>query len=238
MKTLTSKEKRKMTRAEIILQIIIFSLGFFYAIVYYVRLPVPVLGTGNLQSAADQLFTYLTAILTGAFAIGIINLTRAHANNVKNRRPIWKYSVILLASMYFMAVASIIASPFSLDPQSTVIPKGVYAVFFSIWQFLYYNVLVSINATLFSLLAFFIASAAYRAFKARSLETSILLAAGLLVIIGQAPISNLIWPGFGTIRDWIMAFPNTAGQRGILIGAALGILAFSVRRLIRYPWGR
>ena len=234
MKIVASKEKRKMTRTEIILQVIIFSLGFFYAFVYYVRVP----GVGNLQSAADQLFTYLTSILTAGFAIGIINLTRAHANNVKNRRPIWKYSLILLASMYFMAVASMIASPFSLDPQSTVIPKGVYAVFFPIWQFLYYNILVSINATLFSLLAFFIASAAYRAFKARSLETSILLAAGLLVIIGQAPISNLIWPGFGAIRDWIMAFPNTAGQRGILIGAALGILAFSVRRLIRYPWGR
>ncbi len=223
-----------MTRAEIILQIIIFSLGFFYAFVYYVRVP----EVGNLQSAADQLFTYLTAVLTATFAIGIINLTRAHVNNVKNRRPIWKYSLVLLVAMYFMAVASIIASPFSLDPQSIVIPKTVYAVVFPVWQFLYYNILVSINATLFSLLAFFIVSAAYRAFKARSLETSILLAAGLLVIIGQAPIFNLIWPGFATIRDWILAFPNTAGQRGILIGAALGILAFSVRRLIRYPWGR
>lgn len=230
---MASKEKRKMTKAEIILQVIIFSLGFFYAFVYYVRVP----GVA-LQSAADQLFTYLTSILTAAFAIGIINLTRVHANNVKGKRPIWKYSLILLVSMYFMAIASVIASPFSLDPQSSVIPSAVYAVFFPIWQFLYYDILVSINATLFSILAFFIASAAYRAFKARSLETSILLAAGLLVMIGQTPISNLVWPGFADMRDWIMAFPNTAGQRGILIGTALGILAFSVRRLIRYPWGR
>lgn len=230
---MTGKEKQKMTRAEMLLQVVIFLLGFFYAFVYYVRVPgVP------LQAAADQLFTYLTAVLTAAFAVGIINLTRVHVNNVKNRRPIWKYSVILLASMYFMAVASIVASPFSIDPQSVVIPQAVYAFFFPVWEFLYYNVLVSINATLFSLLAFFIASAAYRAFKARSLEASILLVAGLLVILGQAPISSLIWPGFGDIRDWIMAFPNTAGQRGIIIGAALGILVFSVRRLVRYPWGR
>lgn len=230
----SDKEKRKMTKVELILQIIIFSMGFFYAFVYYIRIP----AAGNLQSVADQLFTYLTSILTATFAVGMINLTRAHVNNVKNKRPIWRYSVILLVSMYVMAVASVIASPFSLDPKSAVIPQSVYAVFYPFWQFLYYNILVSINATLFSLLAFFIASAAYRAFKARSLETSILLAAGLLVIIGQAPISNLVWPGFSAIRDWIMAYPNTAGQRGILIGSALGILAFSVRRLIRYPWGR
>jgi hypothetical protein len=184
------------------------------------------------------LFTYLTSILTASFAIGIINLTRAHVSNVRKRRPVWKYSLVLLATMYFMALASIIASHFSLDPQSKVIPKSVFAFFSPIWQFLYYNILVSINATLFSLLAFFIASAAYRAFKARSLETSIMLAAGLLVIIGQAPISSLVWPGFGAIRDWIMTYPNTAGQRGILIGAALGILAFSVRRLVKYPWSR
>jgi hypothetical protein len=231
---MADKESQRMTRVEMILQVIIFSLGFFYAIVYYIRAP----EIGNLQSVSDQLFTYLSAILTATFAIGIINITRTHLTYVRNRRPIWKYSLVLLGSMYFMAVASMIASPFSLDPQSTVIPKSVYAVFSPIWQFLYYNILVSINATLFSLLAFFIASAAYRAFKARSLETSIMLAAGLLVIIGQAPISSSVWPGFGAIRDWIMAYPNTAGQRGILIGTALGVLAFSVRRLLKYPWSR
>jgi hypothetical protein len=57
-------------------------------------------------------------------------------------------------------------------------------------------------------------------------------------VLGQAPIMDLVSPSFSAIRSWILLFPNTAGQRGILIGAALGILAFSVRRLIRYPWGR
>jgi len=66
------------------------------------------------------------------------------------------------------------------------------------------------------------------------MESTILLIAGLLVIIGEAPISDLIWPGFSAIQNWIMLVPNTAGQRGILIGAALSIVAFSVRRMIRY----
>jgi len=222
-----------MTRQELALQVIIFSLGFFYAIVYYIAAP----GIINLQAVSDQLLAYITAVLTAAFAIGVINLTRVHVNNIKRKRATWKYSVILLISLYSMAIFSIIASPFALDPTATVIPARVIDFSTPIWEFLYYKILVNINSSIFSLLAFFIASAAYRAFKARSLESTILLVAGLLVVLGQTPLVDLVWPGFSLIRDWILAYPNTAGQRGILIGAALGILAFSVRRLFRYPWG-
>ncbi len=228
-----SSDKKKMTRGDLGLQVIIFSLGFFYAIVYYVAVP----GIVDLQAVSDQLLAYLTAMLTAAFAIGVINLTRVHVNNIKRKRATWRYSIILLVSLYAMAIFSMIASPYALDPQAAVIPASVIAFSTPIWEFLYYKILVNINSSIFSLLAFFIASAAYRAFKARSLESTILLAAGLLVVLGQAPIADLVWPGFGVIRDWILAFPNTAGQRGILIGAALGILVFSVRRLFRYPWG-
>jgi hypothetical protein len=229
-----ASKKQKMTREELILQIIIFGLGFFFAFVYYVRVSQPV----DLQAVSDQLFAYLTAMLTVAFAIGIINLTRVHWNNIKRKRPAWKFSVILIVCLYGMAVVSMISSPFAIDPQATVIPSGVINFFNPLFDFLYYKVLVTVNSSIFSLLAFFIASAAYRAFKARSLESTILLLAGLLVVIGQAPVADVAWPGFVVIRDWILAYPNTAGQRGILIGAALGILAFSVRRMIRYPWGR
>ncbi len=227
-----SSDKKKMTHGELGLQIIIFCLGFFYAIVYYIAVP----GIVNLQAVSDQLLAYITAVLTAAFAIGVINLTRVHWINIKRKRATWRYSVILLLCLYSMLVVSVIASPFALDPNSVVIPASVIAFSTPIYNFLYYKILVNINSSIFSLLAFFIASAAYRAFKVRSLESTILLVAGLLVILGQAPISDLIWPGFSVIRDWILAFPNTAGQRGILIGAALGIVVFSVRRLIRYPW--
>ena len=227
-----SSDKMKMTRGELGIQAIIFSLGFFYAIIYYIAVP----GVVDLQAVSDQLLAYITAVLTAAFAIGVINLTRVHWINIKRKRATWKYSIILLISLYGMAFFSVIASPFALDPNAVVIPASVIQFSTPIWEFLYYKILVNINSSIFSLLAFFIASAAYRAFKAKTLESTILLVAGVLVILGQAPIADLIWPGFSLIRDWILAFPNTAGQRGILIGAALGIVVFSVRRLIRYPW--
>ncbi len=227
-----ASDKKKMTRGEFGLQIIIFVLGFFYAIVYYVAVP----GTVDLQAVSDNLLSYITAVLTAAFAIGVINLTRVHMNNIKQKRGAWKYSVLLIICLYSMAIFSVIASPFALDPRATIIPGSVIAFVTPIWEFLYYKILVNINSSIFSLLAFFIASAAYRAFKARSVESTILLIAGLLVVLGQAPVGDLIWPGFGAIRDWILAIPNTAGQRGIIIGTALGIVVFSIRKLFRYPW--
>jgi len=222
----------KMTRWEFVLQIIIFCVGFLFAVSYYVIFPEPI----NLQSAANGLLSYLTAMLTVAFAIGVINLTRIHLRNVKLKRTDWKFSLILLLSLYSMIVLSILSSPFAIDPQGVVIPISIIQAAAPFWSFLYYNVLVSIDTSVFALLAFFVASAAYRAFKIRSVESTILLVIGLFVIIGQAPVSNTIWPGFSAILNWIMTVPNTAGQRGILIGSAVGILAFSIRRMLRYSW--
>jgi len=222
--------KPKMTPYEILLQIIIFSTGFFYVFTYYVKVSAPV----DLQAIADNSLAYLTAMIITAFAIGIINLTRIHYRNIKLKRPDWKFSVALIGSLYGMAIFSMISSPFQLDPQAIVIPAGLINFIQPIWGFLYYNVMISINTSIFSLLAFFIASAAFRAFKVRTLESTILLTAGLLVIIGEAPIADLMWPGFSAIQNWIMLIPNTAGQRGILIGAALSIIAFSARRMIKY----
>jgi len=227
-----SEPKKGMTRSELVLQIIVFGLGFFYAGVYYVSATPAI----DLQAISDQLLTYITAVLTAGFAIGVINLIRVHTTNIKRRRATWRYSVLLLVSLAAMAIFSVIASPYALDPTGAVIPTSLIAFSTPIWEFLYYKILVNINSTIFSLLAFFIASAAYRAFKARSLESTLLLVAGLLVMLGQAPITSLIWPGFAAIRTWLLTVPNTAGQRGVLIGIALGILVFSVRRLFRYPW--
>ena len=94
---------------------------------------------------------------------------------------------------------------------------------------LYDYVLVALQGTVFSLLAFFVASAAYRAFRARSLEATILLSAAVIVMAGRVPLGEYLLPGIGLISDWIMNVPNTAAQRGILIGVSLGGIAISIK---------
>jgi hypothetical protein len=95
------------------------------------------------------------------------------------------------------------------------------------WE--YQWLFVPMQATMFATLAFFIASAAFRAFRARTWEALALLLAGLIVMIGRVPIGEFISPHLSTFSDWILNNPNMAGYRGILLGVALAQIAISVR---------
>ena len=63
----------------------------------------------------------------------------------------------------------------------------------------------------------------------RSLEATILLGAAVVVMAGRVPLGEYLLPGIGQLSDWIMSVPNTAAQRGILIGVSLGGIAISIK---------
>jgi hypothetical protein len=56
-----------------------------------------------------------------------------------------------------------------------------------------------------------------------------LLVAAILVMWGRVPLGEHLIPGVGYIAEWIMNVPNTAAQRGILIGVSLGGIATSIK---------
>ena len=83
---------------------------------------------------------------------------------------------------------------------------------------------------MFSLLAFYIASAAFRAFRARSFEALLLLMAGAIVMLGQVPLGDtLTFDLASRWQDFLMKYINAAGQRAIIMGAAFGTLATGLR---------
>ncbi|MAF09019.1 hypothetical protein CMK11_01085 [Candidatus Poribacteria bacterium] len=106
------------------------------------------------------------------------------------------------------------------------------------WLFKY--VQTPLDATMFSLLAFFIASAAFRAFRARNLEATLMLVAACAVILGLTPPFVHAWntlapamPGFPTaLKDWILDVPNMASRRAIVLGIGLGAIAQSFRIIL------
>jgi hypothetical protein len=101
-----------------------------------------------------------------------------------------------------------------------------------VYTWLYEHVFSPANATMFALLAFFIASAAFRAFRARNAEAALLLAASILVMVGRVPIGRSLSEVFPQISEWIVEIPNNAGRRAIIIGAALGGIATSLRVIL------
>ena len=103
-----------------------------------------------------------------------------------------------------------------------------------------------LHSTIFALLAFFLASAAFRAFRARNVEATILLIAAGLVMVGRVPILEFLAVPFpplhpaaaagsqslGKVTEWIMDVPNGAAQSGIIIGAALGAASMAIRVIL------
>jgi hypothetical protein len=154
---------------------------------------------------------------------------------ISRRDRDWPYRLVLVAGMLVtMAVGFFVDGP-RFQSQGTS----------SIW--IYNNLFSPMNATLYSLLAFFIASAAFRAFRIRTFEAGLLAAAALIVMLGRVPLGDFLlrpltdhagWPAWlrseplGTVQQWIMDVPQNAAKRAVLIGAAMGVMATGLRVIL------
>ena len=120
------------------------------------------------------------------------------------------------------------------------VPVSIKSVPMFDWFYSY--IFMPLSATTFSLLAFYIMSAAYRAVRVKSWEAGLLLAASIIVLLGQVPVDQLPFIGkyiacgkiagmssFEYLKGIILDYPNTAAKRGIIIGIALGGLATSIK---------
>lgn len=163
-------------------------------------------------------------LVIGPFALvlAIATLIQTHWTRIRRRSEYWQYSFLVFIGLIVMLGVGI---------------RGQQGSVF-VWLFEY--VQVPMDATMFSLLAFFIASAAYRAFRARTLEATLLLGAALIVMIGNVPIGDVIWNTVMPFRDnlpsdarqWILDNPNLSARRGIILGISLGVISQSIRIIL------
>lgn len=170
-------------------------------------------GIARFSSAVQNMALVIAAFALGVGAIGLLQL---HAKRITRRDAQTPYSIALLASMLAMVFFGlIIGTPASPS-----------------YRFLFDNVLNSLNSTFFAILCYYIGSAAYRAFTIRNVEAAIMMAASVLVMLGNIPLGSVIWAGFPAVGNWIMVVPNTAAMRGILLGGSLGFIGTSLRILL------
>lgn len=168
----------------------------------------------NLPAILDNWQLLITA---GAFMMGSIGLTKLHIGNIVRRRENWFYSVVLLVSLWGFFILGLIETS-----------DG------AIYQRIYNSVFVQLDSTMFALLAFYMASAAYRAFRIKNVESGILLVTGALVMLGNVPIGEVIWSALPSIKTWIMNVPNSAVQRGLQVCIRLGSLAVALRVVLGF----
>ncbi len=100
------------------------------------------------------------------------------------------------------------------------------------FMWVFENVQVPMQATVFALLAFFVASASFRGFRARSSQATILLLSALIMLISRSSIGDYIWQGIPDAAEWVRNYPSMSARRAILIGIGLGSLTTSLRVII------
>lgn len=200
--------------------LITFVIGFIVILDFFFFSP----GTAEHDSV-NLLKATVDVIIAPAALIGVVTLARHHGRNIAKRGRGWTFSVITILALTFYGLIGIYSAVSTTEYSNLVLPNPAFS-----WY--YDNVYAALDASIFSLLAFFISSAAYRAFKMRTAEAAVLLTVGSLVMLGRAPIGGAIWEGFTTIQSWLMNVPNVAGFRGILIGVAIGAISLAIRQLI------
>ena len=171
----------------------------------------------RLVEVLEMLTNWGMIVGTFALVLGLSSLLRSHVDKIRQRRPAYGYSFLTLISFVLMLVLGLIWGPEKRSPFN--------------WLFTW--VQVPLDSTVFSLLAFFMASAAYRSFRARSTEATILLIAAVIVILGRIPLSGQFTHGhLPHITEWLMIYPGVGAKRGIIFGVALGGIATSLRIIL------
>jgi hypothetical protein len=167
----------------------------------------------------NTMLDWKQVVLGCTFILGTWSLIRYHMKKIQRRQENWQYSYVTLGGL-----------------AATVGAAAIWKTASGPYPWLFNNVQVPMQSTMFSLLAFFVASASYRAFRARTVHATLLLIAGALVMLGRVPIGGYIGGTlFGVhislteISDWILNVPNLAAKRGIMIGVGLGMTATAIK---------
>lgn len=203
-----------------------FFVGMIMLLQYFVpQPPNPTNFFGDFLNSSYSTFLDWKQIVFGmTLILGVISLVRHHSTKVRRKERDWFYSLVALIGFVIMVIAPVV--------QGTT-EEGIYGWFFDYVQ-------APMQATMFALLAFYVASASYRAFRARSLQAALLLTAGIIVMLGRVPLGDVIAVPVGggdvyslaDLANFVLDVPNLAAKRGILIGVGLGVTATALKILL------
>jgi hypothetical protein len=214
--------------------IVTFSGGLFYAIEFFWPVgpkptPEDPNATGNFLTPYVVTFgTFASIVAAWTVGLGVINLCQVHSKRILRNTP-----GVINSYAFFIAMFAMVTITILRQAHPNLINKNLNQLLFTAaWQ--------SLDATMFSIIAFFIVSAAYRAFRARSVEATMLLVTAVIVMLGQIAVGQLLtsWlpdEGFArnfrieVVRDWIMTKANSPVTRAIAFGLGIGNLAVALR---------
>jgi hypothetical protein len=171
-------------------------------------------GWSNELFVRSQDWVIVIGILS--LPLGIWSLLNANVQKLQKVKGERFYSAVLLIGFLAMVLTGL--------RRENLEAGSVHMTIFN-------TVLIPIQATIFSLLAFFVASAAYRAFRARSVLATILLLTAFIVMFRFIPLGPISTVNQAFVA-WILSVPNMAAKRAITIGIGLGATATAIKIIL------
>lgn len=184
-------------------------IGLLLFVLYFISAPA---ARNIYQSIVND---YWQIIFAFTLMVGVASFIRIHLRDI-SRRNNSPYRIVALIGLFTMPCLAII--------------WGIRAG--SPFMWLFENVQVPMQSTVFALLAFFVVSASFRGFRARSFPAGILLGAALIALLSRSTVGEFLWDGLPDFSDWIRAYPSMAARRAILIGIGLGSVTTSLRVIV------
>lgn len=188
--------------------IIVFVFGLLTTIQYWIPHPIS-------QRFYRITLDWMNGIMGMAIILATGSLLRHHFLKIKRKENIFNSSITILGFL-FMSILGLFFG----------IGEG------SLFQKIFLYIQVPLQATMFSLLAFFMASASYRAFRIRNFEALLLIFSAFILMIGFIPVGEIIYDKFPEIAQWLLDVPNMAAKRGIMIGVGLGMISTSIKIIL------
>lgn len=176
--------------------------GLFMAVQYFMPAALP---------AYNRMNDYLQIVYAFSIVLGVASVVHRHGGRLRKRKKDWLYSLAAIVSMILMLAAGFIGG------------RGRESLF----QQLFNAVLLPVQATMFALLAFYLASASFRAFRTRSLDATVLLISAVIVMIGRLDDGQTL--RIPDVARWILNSPNLVAKRAILIGVGLGMASTALK---------
>jgi len=174
------------------------------------------INNASLKNFIDNDATQWYDVIAGfAVFLGSLNLLKLHLTRVVRKGKNWQYSIFSILGFLIMIVFGFIYHGSEVDWGRHLTEKDSY------FYWMYWYIYQPLSTTMFALLAFFVASASYRAFRIRNYEATLLLISGIILMLGRVPIGSLIpW--------WVV------GGMYILLILALFKSYFNSKKLLMY----
>jgi len=157
----------------------------------------------------------MVAVITNmAFILALYSQTRRSLLFVRQRIRGWPYQLYLIGAVYMMTFFGLAFGQTS-DP----------------YRWFQYAIYMPCSSVIYSILTFYMASAGARAFRARSPQALLLLSVGIVVLLGQAPLTGAVFPEINNVTQFFGATFAISASRMLTIGITLGAIVLGVRTL-------